>query len=80
MTKAPRFIPSGRLDDLRTRADADLIAYTIPVRAFGEYQVTTYKSRKALEAFCKDGSSHHALVKTPTSRNMIVNRNTQRPE
>lgn len=71
-------IPLGRIDDLRTRADADRIALTTPSSLFGEYTWKVYASRTALETFCKDGSRHHALVKVPTAANMLTNRNTQR--
>lgn len=77
--KLPRHVPLGRLDELRTRPDAHLIAYSLGKGIFDEVTLTVYKSRKALEAFCRDGSRHHALVKTPTKPNFIVNRNTQRP-
>ena len=76
----PLFTPVGRLDDLRARPDAELLAYTVQ-GSFGETaRVTAYKSRKALETFCKAGSAHHALVKTPKHPNMMTNRNTERPE
>ena len=77
--KLPLRVPLGRLDELRTRPDAHLIAYSLGKGIFDEVTLTVYKSRKALEAFCKDGSRHHALVKTPTKPNFMVNRNTQRP-
>ena len=76
----PLFTPVGRLDDLRTRPDAELLAYTTQGH-FGETaKVTTYASRAALEAFCKPGSSHHALIKTRKHPNLLTNRNTERPE
>lgn len=68
-------IPLGRLDELRSQPNADCIAYT----AYGfDAIIKRYASRKALEAFCKDGSAHHALVKTSVHQSMLVNRNTQR--
>ena len=68
-------IPLGRLDELRSQPDADRIAYTV----YGyDAIIQRYASRKALEAFCKDGSTHHALIKTPVHQSMIINRNTQR--
>lgn len=78
--RLPRTIPFGRIGDLRSRPDADLIAYTIPARTFADFRLKRYASRKALEAFCRDGSSHHALVKRPVHPSMLVNRNTQRAE
>lgn len=74
----PRTLPLGRLADLRARPDAELIAYTIPVGLFAEYRLTRYASRRALEAFCRDGSAHHALVKTPTPADHVTNSNVQR--
>lgn len=73
----PKQICLGHINNLREHPEAELIALTTPERIFGDYKVTKFKSRKALEAFCKDGSKLHALVKTPTHRNMLVNRNTQ---
>ena len=64
-------IPFGRLDDLRQRPDAERMAYTIPQGTFGDYRVKTYASRKALIAFCKPGSRHHALIKTPQSADQL---------
>ena len=77
--KLPRRVPLGRLGELRSRPDAHLIAYTVGKGLFDEVTLTVYKSREALEAFCKDGSRHHALVKTPVCQTRLVNRNTQRP-
>lgn len=77
--RLPRSIPMGRLGELRSRPDADLIAYTVGKGLFDEVTLTRYKSREALEAFCKDGSRHHALVKVPTCPTRMVNKNTQRP-
>jgi len=77
--KLPRRVHLGRLDAIRSRPDAHLIAYTLGVGIFDEVTLTRYKSREALEAFCKDGSRHHALVKVPTCQTRMVNRNTQRP-
>lgn len=68
-------VPLGRIPELRARPDADRIGYTMPDRMFGDARVTVYNSRSALLAFCK--GRHHALVKTPTDRNMIVNPNAQ---
>jgi len=73
------FVPFGRLDDLRSRPDAELIAYTVGRSWDSNYRITVYASRKALEAFCRAGSQHHALVKRDVDGTMIVNRNTQRP-
>lgn len=78
MDRLPRAVSLGRLAELRNRDDAERIAYTIPKGTFAEYRLTLYASRRALEAFCKDGSQHHALVKTAVSPNMLTNRNTQR--
>lgn len=72
------YIPAGRLDERRARPDADRTAYTIGRGAFDDCRVTVYASRAAMLCFCKDGSAHHALIKTAVHRNMIVNRNTQR--
>lgn len=64
----------GRLDDLRKRPDADRIGYTI--RNGVDACPTVYKSRTALKAFAK--GSHHALIKDPVPRNMLINPNFQR--
>lgn len=79
MDKLPRWLPMGRLDDLRERADAHLIAYTVGRNVFDDYRIARYKSREALESFCKDGSEHHALIKVPTCSTRLTNANTQRP-
>ena len=73
-------IPFGRLSELRTRPDADRIAYTVPAGIFQDYRWKVYASRAAMLAFAKAGSNHHALIKTPTRPGMIINRNTQIPE
>lgn len=68
-------IPLGRIDELRSQPDADCIAYTV----YGfDAIIKRYASRKALETFCKAGSAHYALIKTPVHQSMLVNRNTQR--
>lgn len=77
--KLPRRLPLGRLDELRSRPDAHLIAYSLGKGLFDEVALTRYKSREALEAFCKDGSRHHALMKVPACPTRMVNKNTQRP-
>ena len=74
----PRYVSLGRMPELRERPDADRIAYTLGPGSFDDYTLKRYASRKALEAFCKDGSRHHALVKTVVAPSMLVNRNTQR--
>lgn len=63
----------GRIGDLRARPDADRIGYTI--RGLDACP-TVYKSRAALKAFAK--GSHHALIKDPVPRNMVINPNFQR--
>lgn len=73
------YVPLGRLDEYRARPDAECIAITSPRSMREDYTAWKYPSRKALESFCKDGSQHHALVKTPVHPTMLVNRNTQRP-
>lgn len=75
MSRPLATVPLGRLDEWRSRPDADLLALS-PVGY--DYAVQRYASRKALEAFCKHGSTHHALVKTPVHPTMLVNRNIQR--
>lgn len=72
------YVPAGRINDLRTRGDADRIAYTVPRQTFADYACKVYASRAAMLAFCKDGSAHHALVKSECSAGMLTNRNTQR--
>lgn len=77
MDKLPKYVPAGRILELTARDDAERIAYTIPTRLFADYAVKRYASRKALEAFCKPGSRHHALVKVPTHPTMVTNPNIQ---
>lgn len=77
MTKLPKFCPMGRLSDLASHPDADLIAYTVGNGFFDDYAIKRYASRAALEAFCKDGSRHHALIKRRVSAGMLFNRNVQ---
>lgn len=76
--RLPRFIALGRIADLLAHPDAERIALTSPARLGGEYRVTVYQSRAALEAFCRDGSAHVALVRAPVPGNVLTNRNTQR--
>lgn len=72
-----RFIPFGRLDDLRARPDADRIGVS-PGRSWdSDYSWTVYASRAAMLAFCK--GEHHTLVKDPTPADRVTNRNYQRP-
>jgi len=73
------YVPMGRLDEYISRPDAECLAITYPATVFGDYVVCKYRSRKALESFCRVGSQHHALVKTPVHPSMLVNPNTQRP-
>ena len=73
-----KYVPFGRLVEMAQAPGADLMAYTTPSTTFGDYAVKRYKSRKALEAFCHDGSRHHAILKTPVRAGMLVNRNTQK--
>lgn len=81
MEKLPKFCSMGRLSDLASRADADLIAYTVGAAGFAaDYAIKRYTSRAALEAFCKDGSKHHALVKRRVSASMLANRNVERAQ
>ena len=78
--KLPQSVPFGRLDDLRTRPDADLITYRMGSGAWiTDCELVKFKSRKALEAFLKNDGPLHALVKTPTDRNMLIHPCYQRP-
>jgi len=72
-----RFVPLGRLSEVAMEPNAELLAYTVQG---WDARIVAYKSRKALEAFCKDGSLHNAVIKEPRHPNMISNRNTQRPK
>lgn len=75
--KLPRALPLGRIGELREHQDAERIAYT--VRGW-DAVLTVYKSRAAMAAFCKDGSTHHALVKDSVHKTMLTNRNMQAVE
>ena len=77
MDKLPKTIPTGRLDEIRARDDAERIAYTLSGILGETATLRRFASRKALECFCKDGSALHALVKTPVARCMLVNRNVE---
>lgn len=77
-TKNGLVIPSGRLGELLANEDAPLLAYSRLGNLGEDCKVRRFNSRAALEAFCKDGSALHALVKTPRPKNCITNRNTQR--
>lgn len=68
----PKSIPFGRLNDLRSRADADLIAYKPGVGSLDDFVLKRYASRAALESFLKNPGAWHALVKTPTERNSLI--------
>ena len=75
----PKSIPLGRLNELRSRPDAELIAYRHGRGLFDDCGLLKFKSRKALEAFLKNDGPLQALVKTPTERNMLVHPCYQRP-
>ena len=74
------FMPIGRISELHSREDAGLLAYTIGQSLGDGVCVVRYASRMALEAFCKAGSRHHAVVKRAVPATMLTNRNTQRVE
>jgi len=76
--RLPRYVSLGGMPGLRERPDADRIAYTLGQGSFDDFTIKRYASRKALEAFCKHGSRHHALVKTVVAPSMLINQNTQR--
>lgn len=76
--KLPRTVPFGRLGELRARPDSDLIAYSFGGGLMGDARVKVYASRAALEAFCKPGSNHHALIKHGVAARLLTNRNTER--
>lgn len=78
-TRRHGVIQAGRLDDLRSRPDADRIAYTVSRHMLHDYPWKVYASRAALLAFAKPDSAHHALIKDVVEPNMLTNRNTQRP-
>ena len=75
-TRNGEITPQGRITEYADREDAELLAYS-PAGQW-DYKVRRFNSRKALEAFCKDGSAMHAVVKSPVSRQMLINRNIQR--
>lgn len=79
MSDFPKTCPLGRLDELRSRPGAYLVAYTVGPSIFDDYRIRKYNSRAQLRAFCKPGSKHHALVKDRVRGNLLSNRNTQRP-
>jgi hypothetical protein len=78
--KLPKSVPIGRIDDLKARDDAHLIAYTVSDRTMTfDVKVTRYASRKALAAFVREGSRHYALVRDVVDHpSKITNRNLQR--
>jgi len=62
----------GRLHELKTRPDAELLAVRTPDAIFGEYQVMRYKSRKALETFLKNPGKWRAVVFNKVPRGMAT--------
>lgn len=48
-----RLVPFGRLLELRTRPDANLLLTKAPKGVFNDYKVIRFASRKALEEFNK---------------------------
>ena len=49
----PFFVPLGRLADLKSRPDANLLLIKPPEGIFGDFKVIPFKSRLALEEFNK---------------------------
>jgi hypothetical protein len=76
----PRTTCPGRLPDIAARDDGHLIAYTASGPLGEVLTLRRFASRAALVAFCKDGSSMHAVVKDSVPACMVVNRNTQRED
>ena len=79
MNKLPQSVPFGRLNELRARPDASLIAYLIPSALLDECRLKRYASRLALTTFLKQGGNWHALVKDSVDLNMLTCRNLQYP-
>ena len=75
--KQKRFIPFGRLSELRSEPNPELLAYRNGRGVFDDCEVMRYKSRLALKTFLSKGGAWHAVVKTPTERNMILHPNWQ---
>jgi len=74
----PKFVPTGRLQELISHPQAELIAYTRQGFLAETCKLRKFNSRAALRAFCKDGSTMHALVKDKVeSQNFLTNRNLQ---
>lgn len=69
----PKTIPFGRIPDLRSHPDANLIALKPGREVFTDCTVKRYASRLALETFLQRPGAWYALVKTPTERNMVTN-------
>jgi hypothetical protein len=70
--KTPQSIPFGRIPDLRSRPDAELIALKPGRGAFDDYRVKRYASRLALETFLRTPGTWYALVKTPVAPGMLI--------
>ena len=63
------FMPSARIKDLKTRKEADKMAY-FSQDAF-DYRVITFPSRKVLENCLKKGTGQ-AVIKTLVSKNCVL--------
>jgi len=66
-------IPFGRINDLLSRPDANLIAVKPGKGATDDYIVKRYTSRKALETFLRKPGNWYALVKNEVDPRMVVN-------
>lgn len=66
-------IPFGRINDLRSRPDAHLIAVRPGKGVTDDYIVKRYTSRKALETFLRKPGDWHALVKNEVDPRMVAN-------
>lgn len=68
----PSSIPFGRIPDLRSLPDAELIALKPGRGVMDDYLVKRYPSRLSLETFLKNPGQWFALVKNPVMPGMLI--------
>lgn len=73
--KNRQIIPHARLRELREAENAHLAAMS-PYK--DDWIIQLFKTRKAMQNFCKHGSQMHALIKDRVASGMLINRNMQR--
>lgn len=67
------FVPVGRIAELSTRQDADLLLIKQGVNIFDDYKIIKFSTRKALEEFNKHAKLT-PVVFTIVPKNMVIYR------